>query len=78
MTKAIQLLVSCLAEAEGMPQGLKIVNKADTILYNSAWMAGVDYNQALQENNKQDQESQVNQDNNNYDEMHPDVIVRLA
>jgi hypothetical protein len=35
MTKAIQWLVSCLAEAEGMLQGLKIVNKTDTIHYNS-------------------------------------------
>jgi hypothetical protein len=41
--QAIQLLVSCLAKAEGMPQGLKIINKTDTILYNSVWMAGVDY-----------------------------------
>jgi hypothetical protein len=68
-------LVSHLAEAEGMPQGLKIVNKTDTILYDSAWMAGVDYDQAIQ--NNKDQESQESQDKN-YDKMHPDVIVGLA
>jgi hypothetical protein len=74
MTKAIQLLVSHLAKAEGMPQGLKIVNKTDTILYNSAWMAGVDYDQAI--HNNKDQESQESHENN-YDKMHPDVIVGL-
>jgi hypothetical protein len=81
MTKAIQLLVFCLADADEMPQGLKMVNKDNTIFYNSVWRARVDYDQALQENNKnnkQDQESQVNQDNNKYNEMHPDIIVRLA
>jgi hypothetical protein len=75
MTKAIQLLVSCLAKAEGMSQGLKVVSKIDTILYNSTWMAGVDYNQNNQVN--EDQESQVNHDNE-YKKMHADIIVRLA
>jgi hypothetical protein len=76
--------VTALAETEGMPLGLKIVSKTDTILYNLAWIAGVDAPD--DDNNDNDDvpdDNNNNNDNNNADkiqddEMHPDNIAGLA
>jgi hypothetical protein len=60
--------VAALAETEGMPSGLKIVSKMDTILYNLTWIAVVD---TPNNNDKDDNEIQD-------DEMHSDNIAGLA
>jgi hypothetical protein len=36
-------LVHKLAEADGIHEGLKITNKKNAILFDSSWIAGVDY-----------------------------------
>jgi hypothetical protein len=33
------------AEQDGMPKGLKITNHTRQVLYNSTWIAGVDYDE---------------------------------
>jgi hypothetical protein len=43
MTDAIIKLVEAMAAAEGSMQGMKIQNKEQVILWDSAWLAGVDY-----------------------------------
>ena len=43
ITSAVIQQVKTIAAAEGMPEGLKIKNKYDVVLYDSAWIAGVDY-----------------------------------
>ena len=43
MTQAVIDAVHALADQEGVPNGLKIVGRNKTILWDSAWTAGVDY-----------------------------------
>jgi hypothetical protein len=43
LTPSIIRMVHRLAEIDEMPKGLKIANRADLILFDSAWIAGVDY-----------------------------------
>lgn len=45
-----------LARQEGMPPGLKIANRIDNILYDSAWTAGVE-DEVEVDNNEQDDDS---------------------
>jgi hypothetical protein len=40
-------MVHQLSEIDEMPKGLKIANRADLILFDSAWIAGVDYDEEL-------------------------------
>jgi hypothetical protein len=40
-------MVHKLAELNGMPKGLKIANRANQIIFDSAWIAGVDYDEEL-------------------------------
>ena len=45
ITPSIIRQVHSIAEREGMPTGLKVHNRFGTLLYDSAWIAGVDYNE---------------------------------
>ena len=66
--------VNAIATREGMPSGLQIDNKTNATLYDSAWIAGVDY-----KDDDQDQDQDQDQHNEtNEDIMHPDVIEGLA
>jgi hypothetical protein len=56
ITKAIQDQVADLATAEDMPQGLKITSKTDAVMYDSSWIAGVDY--PLKEQEEEESENQ--------------------
>ena len=47
MTPSIIKQVEALAELDGMPAGLKITNRAGVVLFDSAWSAGVDYDDEL-------------------------------
>jgi hypothetical protein len=37
--------VNGIAEMDGMPKGLKITNHTSQVLYDSVWIAGVDYDE---------------------------------
>jgi hypothetical protein len=52
-------MVHRLAEIDEMPKGLKIANRADLILFDSAWIAGVDYDEELFD----DDDHQPNEEN---------------
>ena len=43
ITQNVIELVHKLAEADGIQEGLKITNKKNVILFDSSWIAGVDY-----------------------------------
>jgi hypothetical protein len=45
ITPAIIKMVHRNAEQDGMPKGLKITNRTRQVLYNSTWIAGVDYDE---------------------------------
>ena len=45
ITPSIITQVHHIAERDGMPKGLKVHNCFGTLLYDSAWIAGVDYNE---------------------------------
>ena len=81
--------VSDLASSERMPTGLKIHNRTNRTLYDSAWIEGVDYevpDDKLHDDND-DNNDNVNEDNDNNDNidssvptqdiMHPDDIAEL-
>jgi hypothetical protein len=82
ITPAILKQVHALAESEGMPDGLKIENKTGQIFYDSAWIAGVDYDdEAFDDEFEQDyKNTDSQQDNDNlpeghFDEIDPDNIT---
>jgi hypothetical protein len=78
ITREIVDQVSAIANSEGMPSGLKIVSKTDAILYDSAWIAGVDINNDDNDDDDND-DDEINNDNAiQDDEMHPDDIAGLA
>ena len=43
ITKYITTLVHKLEDADGIRDGWKIANKSNVILFDSSWIAGVDY-----------------------------------
>jgi hypothetical protein len=67
-------MVHRLAELDGMPQGLKIQSRTNQILFDSAWIAGVDYDEELFddedfETNSNSEEENEDDDYDQYDEM---------
>jgi hypothetical protein len=80
-------MVHHIAKQDGMPKGLKITNHTRQVLYNSTWIAGVDYDEDEFEDkdyhpsSDEDEDSDDSDDDDNdedmYDEMDPDAIAAL-
>jgi hypothetical protein len=77
LTPSIIRMVHRLAELDEMPKGLKIANRGDIILFDSAWIAGVDYDEfddddhQPNENDEDDHqriENEVEDDSNGHEE----------
>jgi hypothetical protein len=66
-------LVHQMADNDNMSDGLKIETKPGLILYNSACIAGVDY----QENDDNDSVYSQYEDNVNGNEMNPNDILEI-
>jgi hypothetical protein len=69
-------MVHRIAKQDGMPKGLKITNRTGQVLYDSTWIAGVDYD----EDEFEDEDSDNSNDDDNedmYDKMDPDAIAAL-
>ena len=45
ITPSIIKQVHVLVTLDNMPQGLKITNKSNNVIFGSAWIAGVDYDE---------------------------------
>ncbi|KAG7371066.1 reverse transcriptase RNA-dependent DNA polymerase [Nitzschia inconspicua] len=79
ITPAVIKAVHQLAEDQGMPPGLKITSRNGPLLYDSAWIAGVDYDEEAFEDEDDEtyKESDDDQSASN-DEMNPETIYENA
>ncbi|KAL7570585.1 hypothetical protein ACA910_017636 [Epithemia clementina (nom. ined.)] len=66
ITQNIIELVHSLSERDNLPTGLKIATRTGHIIYNSTWIAGVDYNESNESNESESNES--NESNSNEEE----------
>ena len=90
ITPAIIKMVHHIAERDGMPKGLKITNHTGQVLYDSTWIAGVDYDEDQFEDEdydqltatakvmKNDDDDDDDDDDDMFDEMDPDEIAALG
>jgi hypothetical protein len=62
ITPAIIKMVHRIAEKDGMPKGLKITNHTGQVLYDSTWIAGVDYDEDKFEDKDYDSNSDKDED----------------
>jgi hypothetical protein len=76
ITPSIIKQVHALAELEEMPRGLKITNRANQVIFNSAWIAGVDNDEELFDDDIDDDYDEEddggeneNENDDHYDEM---------
>jgi hypothetical protein len=84
ITPAIIKQFHTIADQEGMPEGLKIANRTGQIFYDTAWIAGVDYDEEAFddefEEDYEDEDSERNDDdlpNGQFDEVDPDEITEV-
>jgi hypothetical protein len=83
LTQHVIDLMHAIAEQEGMPDGLKITNRAGIILYDSSWLPGVDYDDDKEyedtvNSNKGSDENQDDLDNEQYyDRVNPDELADI-
>jgi hypothetical protein len=87
ITPLIIKMVHCIADQDGMQKGLKITNCTRQGLYDSTWIAGVDYDEDEFEYKDYDPDSEEDEDSDNsddddddqdmYDKMDPDAIAAL-
>jgi hypothetical protein len=87
ITPAIIKMVHRIAEQDGMPKGLKITNRTGQVLYDSTWIAGVDYDEdefededyhpSSDEDEDSDDSDDDDDDEDMYDEMDPEAIAAL-
>jgi hypothetical protein len=66
-----------MAERDGMPNGLKIENKAGLVLYDSSWIAGVDYDDSEEYQDDPNGSEDESDDEENYDRMDPNEIADI-
>jgi hypothetical protein len=69
LTPSIIRMVHRLAEIDNMPKGLKIANRADIIIFNSAWIAGVDYDEELFDDDNHQPNEHENEDEDDSDDL---------
>jgi hypothetical protein len=77
LTQHVIDLVHAMAERDGMPDGLKIENKAGLVLYDSSWIAGVDYDDDEEYQDDPNGSEDESDDEENYDRMDPNEIADI-
>ena len=91
ITPAIITLVHTIAEQDGMPKGLKISNRYGTVLFDSSWIAGVDYdNEQFEDEGYEDEpydddddddgddnDDDYDENGNNVDEMDSNEVADI-
>jgi hypothetical protein len=80
ITPTVLKQVHRLAEMDDMPQGLKITNHTGQVLYDSTWIAGVDYDEDQFNDEDYDPASDDDDDSDDddMDEMDPNEIGALT
>jgi hypothetical protein len=77
ITNNIIGLVHKLADADGIKEGLKITNKSNVILYDSSWIAGMDYvDEEYDDEYSEERNNEIKQLEN--DEMNPNEISEMT
>jgi hypothetical protein len=82
ITPSIIKQVHALAVLDEMPEGLKITNRANNVIFDTAWIAGVDYDEQEFDDDEYDKEEE-NEDNNDddyedhYDEMDENELANI-
>jgi hypothetical protein len=86
ITSSIIKQVHALAELDEMPRGLKITNRANQVIFSSAWIAGVDYDEELfdddvdddyDEEDNDDENENENDQNDQYNEMDENDMANI-
>ncbi len=84
VTPTIVKMVHRLAELDGMPKGLKIHNRTNQVLFDSAWIAGVDYNEELFDDEDYDfdkeseSDDEEDEEEDEYDEMDENELADIT
>ena len=78
ITPSIIRQVDALAEMDRMPKGLKIHNRANQLIFDSAWIAGVDYDEEAFEDNDfdenfEDEDDELSDDASEYDDEYDEL-----
>jgi hypothetical protein len=68
ITQSVIDTVNAMAKSQDMPQGLKIATKTGRLLYDSTWIAGVDYEEENNENDDEEDEDENENENVEEDE----------
>jgi hypothetical protein len=68
ITPSIIKQVHALADFDDMPRGLKITNRANQVIFNSAWIVGVDYDEELFDDDIHDDYEEEDNDDENVNE----------
>ena len=66
ITSSIIQQVDRIAEMDCMPKGLKITNRTSEVLYDSTWIAGVDYDEDSDEDSDYEEELDDSDDDDDY------------
>ena len=69
ITPAIIKQVHTLAATENMPAGLKLVNRTGQVFYDSAWIAGVDYDEEAFDDEDDPEDYEENDSNRDDDDL---------
>jgi hypothetical protein len=80
ITPDIIKLVHTIAKQEEMPKGLKISNRYGTVLFDSSWIAGVEYNEDLFEDkdyDSNDDDEDNNKEEEQFDAMDPNEVADI-
>ena len=74
MSPAIIHQIHNIAKHEGMPKGLKIINRFGNVLFDSALIAGVDYDDEEDFGDEfYEQENSDSEGNNLHDEVYDEI-----
>ena len=81
LTQNIIDLVHAMATREGMPDGLKIKTKGGVTIYDSAWIAGVDYDpNEIEDEDKEyidKEDNEEEDDEEDYDPIDPNELAEI-
>jgi hypothetical protein len=84
ITPTIIKMVHRLAEMGEMPKGLKIRSRTNQILFDAAWIAGVDYEEELfddedfETNKDEDEDEEEEDDYDQYDKMNVNELADIT
>jgi hypothetical protein len=70
-------LIHKMAENDGMPDGLKIQNHHGVVLYNSSWIAGVNYEEDEDYEEQDNEEEDDDYLKEEYDEVNPNELADI-